>query len=52
MDPNTIPNTAAYLYLGLVAIVTIAGLFIASLVIRVTRLRSELKMIERADQES
>ncbi len=52
MDPNAIPNTVSYLYLGLVAIVAITGLFIASLVIRTARYRRELKEIEQAEQES
>ena len=52
MDPNTIPNTVSYLYLGLVAIAAITGLFIASLVIRFAGLRRELKTIEQAENES
>ena len=49
MNPNTIPDTVAYLYLGLVAIAAITGLFIASLVIRVARYRRALKLIEQAE---
>ncbi len=52
MNPNDIPATASYLYLGLVAIAAIMSLFVASLVIRVSRLRRELEVIEKAEQDS
>ncbi len=52
MNPNAIPDTAAYLYLGLGAIAAISGLFLASLMIRVARLRGELEIIERTEAES
>lgn len=51
MDPNSIPNTASYLYLGLAAVAAITGLFLASLVIRFASLRRELKTIEQAENE-
>ncbi len=52
MNPNAIPDTAAYLYLGLGAIAAISGLFVTSLVIRVARLRRELEIIEKNEAES
>ncbi len=52
MNPNLIPDTAAYLYLGLGAVATITGLFIASLLIRVSRLRRELEIIEETERDS
>ncbi len=52
MNPSAIPDTAAYLFLGLAAIAAITGLFIASLVIRVARLRRDLEKIEQATQDS
>ncbi len=52
MNPNTIPDTAAYLYLGLVAVAAISGLFVASLVIRISRLRRDFENLNEAKLDS
>ena len=45
--PDTIPDTAAYLYLGLAAILAVMGLFVGSMVSRYSRYRKELDQIYR-----
>jgi hypothetical protein len=41
------PDTAPYLYLGLVAIFSIVSLFVASMVMRYRTLRADLQRVER-----
>lgn len=48
--PNTTPDTAAYLYLGLAAIVVLLGIFIGSMIVRYSNYRKDLERIQRADQ--
>ncbi|GEM_PF-1352183 len=44
---STIPETTSYLYLGLGAILVIAGLYVGSLISRFIRYRTELDAIKR-----
>jgi hypothetical protein len=45
MSPDTIPNTAPYLYLGLAAIVVITGVFVGGLVARTRSVQRDLQQI-------
>lgn len=51
MPADTIPDTAAYLALGLTTIALVMGLFVASLVLRFRSLRAALRALE-ADQNT
>jgi hypothetical protein len=51
MPANTIPDTSAYLYLGLVVIFTITTLFVVGMAVRYYNLWRELEIAEQAVNE-
>ena len=48
---SEIPNTAPYLYLGLVAIATVMVVFIGSMVVRYRGLQRDLRQVEAYAEE-
>lgn len=48
--PNTIPDTNAYLFLGLAAITILTGIFIASMIIRYSNYHKDLEQINRIEK--
>ncbi len=46
MSPNTIPDTASYLYLGLTVIGSIVALFVGQTLYRHRTLTRQLKQVE------
>jgi ABC-type transport system involved in multi-copper enzyme maturation permease subunit len=47
--PSTIPDTGAYFWLGLVVVIGLLLVFVASLVIRTRSLKADLKALEQVN---